>query len=244
MYRFILQRGNASGEGETIHFPLAPEQFNTSVGNKNKTIELMNIGEINIPKNIGLRTFNFKLLLPKNADLLTDSRVTEGTLNAADFHEPVWYLNRIREIKYNKEVVFLVITRQYVDDIAEDGTVIYKQLFGGNLKVTIEDYKVEENAGEEGDYWITLNIKEYRQVGVIKNLVPTGKIEGNKIQVKEETQRQDTRVTPATYTVKQGDTLWAIAKLQLGDGSKYKEIMELNGLTTSTIVPGQILKLK
>lgn len=239
MYKFILQRGASNGEGETMLFPLAPEQFNTSVGNKNKTIELVSVGEVNVIKDIGLRLFNFKLLLPKN-----DVLINSGGLTNTEFHEPIWYLSRLREIKANKEIVFLVIIRRYIDGTNQDGSYHYKDLFGGNLKVSIEDYKVEENAGEEGDYWVTLNLKEYRQVGVIKNLVPTGKIEGNKIQVKEVTQRQSNRATPATYTVKQGDTLWTIAKLQLGDGSKYKTIMELNGLTTTTIIPGQILKLK
>ena len=47
----------------------------------------------------------------------------------------------------------------------------------------------------------------------------------------------------STYTVKAGDTLWDIAQSQLGNGSRYKEIMELNGLTSDVIQPGQVLKL-
>ena len=46
-----------------------------------------------------------------------------------------------------------------------------------------------------------------------------------------------------TYTVKAGDSLWAIAAAQLGDGARYNEIKTLNGLTSNTIHPGQILKL-
>ena len=46
-----------------------------------------------------------------------------------------------------------------------------------------------------------------------------------------------------TYTVKAGDTLWDIAQSQLGNGSRYKEIMTLNGLTSDIIQPGQVLKL-
>ena len=46
-----------------------------------------------------------------------------------------------------------------------------------------------------------------------------------------------------TYTVKSGDSLWAIAAKQLGDGSRYKEIKSLNGLSSDTIHPGQVLKL-
>ena len=46
-----------------------------------------------------------------------------------------------------------------------------------------------------------------------------------------------------TYTVKAGDSLWAIAAKQLGNGSRYTEIKSLNGLSSDTIRPGQVLKL-
>ena len=46
-----------------------------------------------------------------------------------------------------------------------------------------------------------------------------------------------------TYTVKKGDSLWAIADKQLGDGSRYNEIKTLNGLKSNVINAGQVLKL-
>lgn len=46
-----------------------------------------------------------------------------------------------------------------------------------------------------------------------------------------------------TYTVVAGDSLWGIAQKKLGNGSRYKEIMSLNGLTSTSIRPGQKLKL-
>ena len=45
------------------------------------------------------------------------------------------------------------------------------------------------------------------------------------------------------YTVKKGDTLWAIAQRYLGSGAKYKEIKSLNGMTSATIYPNQTLKI-
>lgn len=45
------------------------------------------------------------------------------------------------------------------------------------------------------------------------------------------------------YTVKRGDTLWGIAKALLGSGTRYKEIMSLNGLKTQRILPNQVLKI-
>lgn len=47
----------------------------------------------------------------------------------------------------------------------------------------------------------------------------------------------------STYTVVAGDSLWSIAKKKLGNGSRYKEIMALNGLTSNAIRVGQKLKL-
>jgi N-acetylmuramoyl-L-alanine amidase len=50
--------------------------------------------------------------------------------------------------------------------------------------------------------------------------------------------------TPYTvYTVVKGDSLWAIAKKYLGDGSRYKEIVTLNGLKSNVIIIGQKLKI-
>ena len=45
------------------------------------------------------------------------------------------------------------------------------------------------------------------------------------------------------YTVQPGDSLWAIARDQLGDYHRVEEIRSLNGLTSSIIYPGQRLRL-
>lgn len=45
------------------------------------------------------------------------------------------------------------------------------------------------------------------------------------------------------YTVVKGDTLWTIASRFLGNGNYYKKIVEYNNLTTTTIYPGQVLKI-
>lgn len=46
-----------------------------------------------------------------------------------------------------------------------------------------------------------------------------------------------------TYTVRTGDSLWAIAARMLGSGSRYAEIKQLNGLKSDLIQPGQVLRL-
>jgi hypothetical protein len=49
--------------------------------------------------------------------------------------------------------------------------------------------------------------------------------------------------TLRVHTVVRGDTLYEIAKAYLGDGSRYREIKTLNGLTSNTIYVGMELKI-
>lgn len=46
-----------------------------------------------------------------------------------------------------------------------------------------------------------------------------------------------------THKVVRGDTLWKIAETYLGSGSRYTEIVSLNGLKSTTIRAGQVLKI-
>ena len=46
-----------------------------------------------------------------------------------------------------------------------------------------------------------------------------------------------------TIEVKKGDTLWGIAEKYLGSGSRYREIMSLSKITSTTIHVGQSLTL-
>lgn len=53
----------------------------------------------------------------------------------------------------------------------------------------------------------------------------------------------EAKPTERIYTVVKGDTLWGIAKMHLGSGHRYTEIVALNGLKSSLIFAGQQLKL-
>ena len=46
------------------------------------------------------------------------------------------------------------------------------------------------------------------------------------------------------YIVKRGDSFWRIAENELGKGSRYTEILELNNMISSEIIyPNQVLKI-
>ena len=64
-------------------------------------------------------------------------------------------------------------------------------------------------------------------------------------QVETEVEVPDAK-DPVFHTVKKGDTLWAIAKEQYGNGSKYNAIFEANKPMLShpdKIYPGQVLRI-
>jgi len=46
-----------------------------------------------------------------------------------------------------------------------------------------------------------------------------------------------------TYTIKSGDTLYLVAKKELGSASRWKEIEKLNGVSSSDLRVGQVIKL-
>ena len=50
-------------------------------------------------------------------------------------------------------------------------------------------------------------------------------------------------IEPKFYTVQKNDTLRKISQKLFGTPENYKKIMELNNLTSSTIFPGQILRI-
>lgn len=60
---------------------------------------------------------------------------------------------------------------------------------------------------------------------------------------KESPKNTDTSTEYQTVEVKKGDTLWGIAEKYLGSGSRYREIMSLNSLTSVTIHPGLVLSI-
>ena len=219
MYRLYLKQ-----DGKQILLPVTPAEIEMKTGNKNKAVYILNFGEMNLAKKPGLQEIRFTALLP--------GRRYSFVQTEDGFHEPEYFLNCFKEYKATAKPVQLILFRRLAD-----GT----QLFCGNMDVLLEDYTVTEKGGEQGDFWVEMCWKEWKTAKSIRYSVK-GQNGGN-VLVEQGKERQ--AKTPAvTYTVKKGDCLWNIVKKQLGDGAKYKEIAQKNGISDpNRIYPGQVLKL-
>lgn len=98
------------------------------------------------------------------------------------------------------------------------------------MEVTVEKLRLWEEAGEDGCVYYDLTLQEYRSA------------EATVVSSSGSAARAEESQSPGKYTVKKGDTLWAIAKEFLGDGSRYQEIAAASGIGNPNLIyPGQEL---
>lgn len=219
MYRFYLKQN-----GTQILLPVTPAEVEIKTGNQNKTVYVLNYGEINLAKKPSLQEIRFTALLPGRKYSFV--QVEDG------FHEPEYFLNYLKEYKAAASPVQLILFRRLAD-----GT----QIFCGNTDVLLEEYTVTEKGGEQGDFWVELLWKEYRAA---KSICYSIKQQDGGAVLLAQGQERQTKTPQTVYTVQKGDCLWSIAKKQLGDGTKYKEIARKNGISDpNKIYPGQTLQL-
>jgi len=244
MYQFFLN--------EDL-LPIPPREFTNRVNSNNTTEELLTVGEINIQKSIGLRLFTFSLILPSNK--------YPWIATIDDFKPPIYYLVKLRDYKKSKEPIRFIVTR-----LMQNGTPI----FDTNILVSVENYNVVERGGENGDVHVNLNLKEFKNPTVKETTIQS--ISGSNIADEPPTpvsmgrsfttepisvpipQVKTTYITQEIirpvkkkakeYRIMEGDTLWRIAKTQLNDGSRYRDIAILNGIQdVNNIQVGQVLRL-
>lgn len=219
MYRLYLKQ-----DGKQILLPVTPAEIETKTGNRNKAVYILNFGEMNLAKKAGLQEIRFTALLP--------GRKYSFVQTEDGFHEPEYYLNCFKEYKAAAKPVQLILFRRLAD-----GT----QVFCGNMDVLLEEYTVTEKGGEQGDFWVEMHWKEWKTAKSIRYSVKSQN--GGNVLIEQGKERQ-AKQPATTYTVKKGDCLWNIAKRELGDGTKYKEIAKKNGISDpNKIYPGQVLKL-
>lgn len=211
--------------------PVAPEKLNIQINNGNNTVKLINEGEINILKKAELTDIEFECVIPQVR--------YPYAVYTSGFRKASYFLEYFEELKTSQRPFQFIVCRKK----ANGGS-----LFNTNIKVSMEDYTIEEDAGEGYDLKVKINLKQWRDYGtkIVKVSLTASKSTAASEPVREST-TSPAPATAQTYRVVKGDCLWNIAKKFYGNGSKYTVIYNANksviGGNPNLIYPGQILTI-
>ena len=207
-----------------VLFPVTPPKITTKIQGKNKTIDLINEGEVNLIKTPALTEIEIEdIMLPGAMHYPFAYYNHEKNGHPNIFLSPKYYLNKLEVWKKSKKPVALKIIRS-----TPDGKNL---LFDTNMDVTVEDYEIEEDADNGLDIYVKLSLKEYRKYGAKRLIIKktTKKTtSSSKKKVVKKTASKKKKNTAKTYVIKKGDTLPNIAKKQLGSAKYSSKIYNLN----------------
>lgn len=210
--------------------PVAPPKLTVKINNANKTVTLINEGEINILKMAGLTDIEFECRIPQEQYPFA---VYKSGFKGADY-----FLDCFESLKAGKAPFQFIVCRRRPTG---------KRLFDTNIKVSMEDYKITEDAKDGFDVLVKIKLKQWRDYGT-KTVNITNDMEKPKASVEPQREVGVTAPTETqTYTVVKGDCLWNIAKRFYGNGSKYSTIYNASrsviGGNPNLIYPGQVLTI-
>lgn len=215
-----------------ILVPITPASITTKINNKNKVVTLINDGDFNILKEEGLKEFTFDMCLPAYK-----YPFARGVLLPINY-----YLNMLSFLKNSKKPFrFIVIREGAVGSSGYNTTIL----------VSLENYEIKEDAGNGRDVVVSVTLKEYKNVNstLFKYVNIGAQAIGAALSVatfiSTKTRDSSSKKSQRTYKVKEGDTLYIIAKKELGDANKCNFLKELNKLSSIyDIRVGQVIRLE
>ena len=117
--------------------PQTPAKLSVKISGKNTTVTLLNEGEINFLKYPGLTEITLPLVFP----MLTANK------------RPDYYLTLLERAKTQRITTQFIMTRT---------TPAGQLLFDTNIKVSVEDYTIDESATNGLDVSVEVKLKQYR----------------------------------------------------------------------------------
>ena len=128
--------------------PVAPQKLQVKVNNANSTLTLLNEGEINILKTPALTDIEFECCIPQVE--------YPFAVNRDGFQGAYHFLVVFEQLKAQKKPFQFIVSRTLPDG---------KVLFSTDMKVSMEDYVVTEQAKNGFDVTVKIKLKQFREYG-------------------------------------------------------------------------------
>lgn len=216
MYYFYLDK---------TRLPIPPAKMETTIKNMNRTVNLVDKGEVNIIKNAGLTEISFAFMLPNEKYPFDQTLLIH---RKADY-----YTKKIEKLKVSKKPFRFICIR------LKGNTM----LANTNMLVTLEEYHITESHEEGFDWIVTVRLKKYVDFGT-KTIQVTENDDGTKTG-KISSSRPSDKVPNEKTVVKEGQTLQEVVKKELGNTDDLFKIAALNKVTIPAVVAvGEVLSLK
>ena len=185
--------------------PVTPPSLKITVGSTNKTVTLINEGDIHILKSPSLTEVTFEARFPSRKYPF-----------AREVHTFDYYYDKFMSLKENKQPFHFIVLRHTPNGIPTWDT---------DMTVALESFDIKESADEGDDVLVSFKLKQWKSYGT-----KSVKITGNKVQTTKASNNNKVtkEVTQKTWKVKSGDTLWLISKSVYGDGNKWEKIYNAN----------------
>lgn len=201
--------------GSQLHLPVNPEEVAVEGAKKFDTVQIVNIGDVDFPAGDERSGISFSSFFPAEYD--------SSYCRYSDIPLPEDALKMLIDWKIAGKPIRLLITDTFI-----------------NVLVLIAKISYRHVGGEPGDIYYDLNLRQWREVKVRTAAEAAAPATAEPSIAAEP--RPDVKPVPPVYEVKPGDSLWAIAKLQYGDGGRWQEIYEANkdtiGPAPDLILPG------
>lgn len=209
-------------DGGRIHFPINPEKIICQTGNRRQTFDVISLGTIALPRGTVPTKFTFEGFFPGEA------RKDAPFVN--DWRPPKDLVGLLSQWRNEGTKLRLLVTETPINhDVYFDGEGSFAHEWGGG----------------HGDCRYSIGLVQAMVLQVLTEAEAAGQLAPS--PARAEAAARPVPPPPKTYTVKPGDTLWAIAKRTLGDGSRWREVYEANvsviGKDPNLILPGQTLRL-
>ena len=194
-------------------FPVTPESLSLKIRGKNRTLILINEGEVNLLKLPGLTEITAEFLIPARPGY-------SWAVYPDGFRPPEFFFGLLERMKTEKNLqrraAQFIVVRSFMSGLPQTNT---------NIRVTVEDYEIKQSSKDGFDFIVSVKFLQYKDFEK-KTVTPVGEYAIAVAKSRAISLAPDVK----TLVLVAGETLHSVAKKYLDDAAKFTEIAKLNNL--------------